>query len=75
MPLLSPTQRQRYEERQSVDFGYASPASPASAATSSSSAVARRVFRRVPFDIKDYEELNIPDVVATFADLPAGSCW
>jgi twitching motility protein PilT len=30
------------------------------------------VFRRVPFEIKNVEELNLPDVIETFTDYPAG---
>jgi twitching motility protein PilT len=73
LPLLNEYQKRKFADAQSVDLGYGVPG------------VARfrcniyhqrgsvaAVFRRVPFDIRDYEDLNLPQVVGTFASLPAG---
>ena len=73
MALLTPTQRQKLEEHQSVDLGYGVPG----VARFRCNVFVQRgsyaaVFRRIPFDIKNYDDLNLPDVVATFAHLPAG---
>ncbi len=73
LPLLTEAQRRKFEERQSVDLGYGVPG----VARFRCNIYQQRgsiaaVFRRVPFEIKDYQELNLPDVVATFADYPAG---
>ncbi len=73
LPLLSESQRKKFDERQSVDLGYGL----AGVARFRCNVFQQRgsiaaVFRRVPFEIKNYEDLNLPDVVATFAHLPAG---
>jgi twitching motility protein PilT len=73
LPLLSESQRRRFDERQSVDLGYGL----AGVARFRCNLFQQRgsiaaVFRRVPFEIKGYEELALPDVVGTFAHLPAG---
>lgn len=73
LPLLTEAQRRKFEELQSVDIGYG----VAGVARFRCNVYQQRgsvaaVFRRVPFEIKNYEELNLPDVVATFADFPAG---
>ncbi|HPS78252.1 MAG TPA: PilT/PilU family type 4a pilus ATPase [Thermoanaerobaculaceae bacterium] len=73
MALLSPAQRQKLEEHQSVDLGYGVPG----VARFRCNVFVQRgsyaaVFRRIPFDIKNYADLNLPDVVATFAHIPAG---
>ena len=73
LPLLSESQKRKFEERQSVDLGYGL----AGVARFRCNLFQQRgsiaaVFRRVPFEIKDYEQLALPDVVATFAHLPAG---
>ena len=73
MPLLTPLQRRKFEESQSVDIGYG----VAGVARFRCNFYQQRgsiaaVFRRIPFEIKSYEELLLPDVVATFAGLPAG---
>ena len=73
LPLLSDSQRKKFEERQSVDLGYGL----AGVARFRCNVFQQRgsiaaVFRRVPFEIKDYVDLNLPDVVATFSRLPAG---
>jgi twitching motility protein PilT len=73
LPLLNSFQRRKFEERQSVDIGYG----VAGVARFRCNIYQQRgsiaaVFRRIPFEIKNYEELNLPDVVATFAHYPAG---
>ena len=72
-PLLNPMQRERFKAQQSVDIGYGVPG----VARFRCNIFQQRgcvaaVFRRIPFDIKDYAELNLPDVVSTFAAQPAG---
>jgi len=73
LPLLNPNQVRKYEERQSVDIGYG----VAGVARFRCNVFLQRgsmaaVFRRIPFEIKNYEELCLPDVVATFSEYPAG---
>jgi twitching motility protein PilT len=73
LPLLNSFQRRKFEERQSVDLGYG----VAGVARFRCNIYQQRgsiaaVFRRIPFDIKNYEELNLPEVVGTFAHHPAG---
>ena len=71
--VLSPVQKANFERNQSVDIGYGIPG------------VARfrcnffmqrgtmaAVFRRVPFEIQNVTELNLPDVIETFTDYPGG---
>jgi twitching motility protein PilT len=73
LPLLNSFQRRKFEERQSVDLGYG----VAGVARFRCNIYQQRgsiaaVFRRIPFEIKNYEELNLPEVVGTFAHYPAG---
>jgi len=73
MPLLNAHQKKRFEEHQSVDLGYG----VAGVARFRCNFFQQRgsiaaSFRSIPFDIKNYEDLNLPDVVATFSNLPAG---
>jgi twitching motility protein PilT len=73
LPLLTPAQRARFDEKQSVDLGYG----VAGVARFRCNIYQQRgsvaaVFRRIPFEIKNYQDLNLPDVVATFANFPAG---
>jgi twitching motility protein PilT len=71
--VLTPKQRENFEKDLSVDLGYGIPG------------VARfrcnlfwqrgtiaGVFRRVPFEIQNIAELNLPDVIDTFTDFPSG---
>src|SRR3972149_10626535 len=72
MPLLNAWQRKKFEERQSVDLGYG----VMGVARFRCNIYQQRgsiaaVFRRIPFEIKNYDELNLPEVVATFAHCPA----
>lgn len=73
MPLLNPLQRKKFEDRQSVDIGYG----VAGLARFRCNIYQQRgataaVFRRIPFEIRSYDELNLPEVVRTFAHFPAG---
>ncbi len=72
-PVLTPTHREIFQERQSVDLGYGVPG----VARFRCNVFLQRgtmaaVFRRVPFDILSIEELNLPDVIDTFTDFPSG---
>jgi twitching motility protein PilT len=71
--ILSPVQKANFEKNLSVDIGYGIPG------------VARfrcnffmqrgtmaAVFRRVPFEIQNVADLNLPDVIETFTDYPGG---
>lgn len=73
LPLLTPAQREKFQLQQSVDLGYGVPG----VARFRCNIYQQRgsiaaVFRRVPFEIKNFEDLNLPDVVSTFAAYPAG---
>jgi twitching motility protein PilT len=73
MPLLNAWQRKKFEERQSVDLGYG----VMGVARFRCNIYQQRgsiaaVFRRIPFEIKNYDDLNLPEVVGTFAHYPAG---
>ncbi len=72
-PVLSPTLRQIFLEKQAVDIGYGVPG----VARFRCNVFMQRgtmaaVFRRVPFNILTIEELNLPDVIETFTDIPSG---
>jgi twitching motility protein PilT len=71
--ILSPVQKANFEKNLSVDIGYGIPG------------VARfrcnffmqrgtmaAVFRRVPFEIQNVADLNLPDIIETFTDYPGG---
>ncbi len=73
LEILTPAQRERLEQNQSVDIGYGL------------SGVARfranfyiqrgslaGAFRRIPFRIRRAEELGLPEIVETFSRIPAG---
>jgi twitching motility protein PilT len=71
--LLNEGQHRRFEERQAVDIGYGI----AGVARFRCNIFQQRgsiaaVFRRIPYDIKNYEDLLLPEVVGTFAHFPAG---
>lgn len=73
MSIITPRQRERFEERRELDTAYAIPGR-----------VRLRVnlfvqrgavgaaFRVIPFEVIPFEHIGIPAVVATFADLPRG---
>jgi len=73
MDILTPAQRERLHTHQAVDVGYGL----AGVARFRCNFYQQRgtiagVFRRIPFEIKPVEDLNLPDVLNTFTDLPAG---
>jgi twitching motility protein PilT len=71
--ILNPTQKEKFENHLSVDLGYGVPG----VARFRCNLFLQRgtpaaVFRRVPFEIKNSSELNLPDVIDTFTDYPGG---
>ncbi len=71
--ILKPGQRARFDERQAVDMGYGVPG----VARFRCNIFLQRgtmagVFRRVPFEIQGIEDLNLPDVIASFTDYQSG---
>jgi twitching motility protein PilT len=73
LEILNPAQRQRLEEHQSVDIAYGLPG----VARFRTNLYMQRgalaaAFRRIPFHIRRSGDLGLPDVVETFARLPAG---
>jgi twitching motility protein PilT len=71
--ILTPAQQRKFEQVQAVDLGYGVPG----VARFRCNMYLQRgtiaaVFRRVPFEIQNVEELNLPDVIETFTDYPAG---
>jgi len=71
--ILSPTQKQKLEEHQSVDIGYG----VTGVARFRANIYIQRgsmaaVFRRIPFKIPDISELGLPEVLETFVHIPAG---
>jgi twitching motility protein PilT len=71
--ILKPGQRARFDERQAVDMGYGVPG----VARFRCNIFLQRgtmagVFRRVPFEIQGIQDLNLPDVIASFTDYPSG---
>ncbi len=71
--ILTPAQKARFEQHQSVDLGHGVPG----VARFRCNIYMQRgtvagVFRRIPFEIKSVEELNLPDVIDSFAEFGAG---
>jgi twitching motility protein PilT len=71
--ILTPAQQRKFEQSQAVDLGYGVPG----VARFRCNMYLQRgtiaaVFRRVPFEIQDVGSLNLPDVIETFTDYPAG---
>jgi twitching motility protein PilT len=71
--IMKPGQRSRFEKQQAVDMGYGVPG----IARFRCNIYMQRgtmaaVFRRVPFEIQTVEDLNLPDVISTFTEYPAG---
>jgi twitching motility protein PilT len=71
--ILNPRQKQRLEERLSVDVGYGVPG----LARFRGNVYMQRgtlaaAFRRIPMVIKDVESLDLPSVMLDFCDLPMG---
>jgi twitching motility protein PilT len=73
MAILSPRQQQHLEERMAVDLGYG----VHGLARFRGSIYMQRgtlaaVFRRVPYSIKTVEDLDLPDQLLDFCDMPMG---
>lgn len=71
--ILTPQQKSRFEERQAVDIGYG----VRGLARFRGNIYMQRgtmaaSFRRVPYQIKDVETLELPPVLLDFCDLPMG---
>ncbi len=71
--ILKPHQRRRLEERQSVDFGYGVHGlARFRANVYYQRGTLAAAFRRIPYEIRELEALNLPDVLLDFCDLPMG---
>jgi twitching motility protein PilT len=73
LEVLTPSQRARLEENQAVDIGYGLSGVArfrANIYTQRGSLAA--AFRRIPFRIRKPNELGLPEIVETFARIPAG---
>jgi twitching motility protein PilT len=73
LEMLTPAQREKLEQHQSVDIGYGL----TGVARFRANVYVQRgslaaVFRRIPFKLPSIEELNLPEVLETFVHLPAG---
>src|SRR5207244_3301102 len=73
LEILTPAQRQRLEQHQSVDIGYGLPGVARFRANffiqRGSLAAA---FRRIPYQIRRGAELGLPEILESFGRLPAG---
>jgi twitching motility protein PilT len=71
--ILTPAQQRKFELQQAVDLGYGVPGvARFRCNTYLQRGTIAAVFRRVPFEIQNVEELNLPDVIETFTDYPSG---
>ena len=73
LPILTPYQRDKLQQNYAVDIGYGI----TGVARFRGNIFLQRgtwtaVFRRIPFQIPQISALNLPEVIETFADLPAG---
>src|SRR6185436_11693510 len=73
MAILNPTQKKKLDERMSVDLGYG----VHGLARFRGNFYMQRgtlaaSFRRIPYDIKTVEDLDLPPVLLDFCDLPMG---
>jgi len=71
--ILAPHQRRRLEERMSVDLGYG----VRGLARFRCNIYVQRgtyavAFRRIPYEIRDVQTLNLPEVLLDFCDIPMG---
>jgi twitching motility protein PilT len=71
--VLTTKQKEIFDQHLSVDLGYGIPG----VARFRANLFYQRgtiagVFRRVPFEIQNVTELNLPDVIETFTDFPGG---
>jgi twitching motility protein PilT len=71
--VLKQQQRERLDERMSVDFGYGVHGlARFRANVYFQRGTLAAAFRRIPFEIRGVEELNLPSVLLDFCDLPMG---
>lgn len=73
LSILTPAQKQRLEQNQAVDIGYG----VTGLARFRGNLFVQRgslaaAFRRIPFHVRSISELDLPEVLATFVDLPSG---
>ncbi len=73
LPILTPYQRDKLQQNYAVDIGYGI----TGVARFRGNIYLQRgtwtaVFRRIPYQIPQISALNLPEVLDTFADLPAG---
>ncbi|HSS45361.1 MAG TPA: PilT/PilU family type 4a pilus ATPase [Thermoanaerobaculia bacterium] len=71
--ILTPAQKQKLDQNQSVDLGYGLPGVAryrANMFVQRGSMAA--VFRRIPFKIPEITELGLPEVLETFVHVPTG---
>jgi twitching motility protein PilT len=73
LPILTPYQKEKLNRNYAVDIGYGI----TGIARFRGNVFLQRgawtaVFRRIPYIIPNLGDLNLPDVLQTFADLPAG---
>jgi len=73
LEILTPAQRARLEQSQAVDIGYGL----AGVARFRANIYVQRgslsaAFRRIPYRIRNSEELGLPEIVETFSRIPAG---
>ena len=71
--ILSPPQKRKLEEHMSVDLGYGVPG----VARFRGNIFMQRgnlaaCFRRIPYEIKDLEDLDLPEVLLEFCKMPMG---
>jgi twitching motility protein PilT len=71
--VITQKQRERFEENLELDFSYSVPgASRFRVNLYRQREAIGAAFRRIPFEIKDLDELGIPNTVSAFASLPRG---
>jgi len=71
--ILLPHQQTRLDERMSVDFGYGVHGlARFRANVFYQRGTVAACFRRIPYEIREAEELNLPDVLLDFCDMPMG---
>jgi twitching motility protein PilT len=71
--ILTPAQKQKFDQNQSADLGYGLPGVArfrANVFIQRGSMAA--VFRRIPFKIPEIAELGLPEVLETFVHIPTG---
>jgi twitching motility protein PilT len=71
--ILKPNQRAKLDERMAIDFGYGVHGlARFRANVYYQRGTLAAAFRRIPFEIRNIEELNLPQVLLDFCDMPMG---